>query len=340
MPRPDRSGLVVPSLAKICVLWYNSGLLDPTLPIGFDSWTQVLSDWAVQQAFSRSKLPGCFKGRSDLAVPFVSAIGAAIRRKQLDRRATETALVVQQVTEPTYDRLGGTEYREVRAAMEDAQDRYFEFWRNQRPTDSEADSPQLVALRAAMERNQTAFERVRRRHEREVQETGAKAVRAHWADRQVRGFPDTFFADAAQHSVAARMQRIHPPWWGAFLGRLQRPLSHGHPAEGFLLDVRPRLRIAARKKTLAALIDEWRAEHNDRWGWYGKAFDWVLAERADRKAKELVRWCNARAPGYLARNAVRRSLDAELAELLAAADPWPVPLPERRFGQWSEYWRN
>ena len=67
---------------------YNSGLLDPTLPTGFDSWTQVLSDWAVKQAFSRSKLPGCFKGRSDLAVPFVAAIGAAISRKQLDRRAT------------------------------------------------------------------------------------------------------------------------------------------------------------------------------------------------------------------------------------------------------------
>lgn len=315
--------------------------MDPILPIGFTSWTQVLIDWGVSRAFSAADLPRCFKDRPDLAAPFVAEIGAAIRDKQLICRASEASLIAQQVTEPNYDLAGGTDYREVRFAMEKAQERFFAAWRLLGADDADEHTPELAALRAEMERHQADFERIRRRHEPRVHAARQAAVRAYWSNRPLRGIPDTFFADAAPHTAPARMQRIHPPWWGAFLDRLQQPLAHGHPAEGHLLDELPNLRAAATKKTLAGLIAEWRAKHNDRWGWYGNVHDRMLARRAAGKAEWLTRWFNERAPDYLASVEMQYSLHMELAERLTEADPWAVSPPERSpFAYWSEHWRN
>jgi hypothetical protein len=271
----------------------------------------------------------------------VAQIGAAIRHKQLHRRSVEAALIAQQVTEPTYDQTGGLGYLKLRATMESAQNRFFGVWLAEWTTSPEADSPQLTSLHAEMERYQADVERLRQLYEPYVRAARTAAVRAHWAGHQLRGIPDTFFADAAHHTVPARIQRIHPPWWGAFLGRLQQPLAHGHPAEGYLLDALPRLRAAAKKKTLAAMIEEWRAEQNDNWGWYGKAHYRMLARRAANKARQLTRWFDTRAPGYLTSAAVRFSLDTELADRLTATDPWSVAMPTRNpYEAWSEHWRN
>jgi hypothetical protein len=310
------------------------------LPPGFYSWTQVLTDWGVSRAFSLSGLPPCLKDRPELAVPFAAEIGAAIRNGQLHRRATEAALIAQQVTEPTYDEAGGHRYQEIRAVMEKAQERFFASWLAERNA-SPADSPDLVSLHAEKERCQAAFERIRQLQEPAVQAARAAAVRAHWTGQELRGIPDTFFADVPAHTAPARLQRIHPPWWGAFLGRLQQPFAHGHPAEGFLLDALPALRAAATKKTLAALIDEWRAEQNDKWGWYGKTHYRMLARRAAQKAQQLTRWCNTHAPGYLEHEAIRFSLHADLAVQLTTVDPWSVPQPQETPGAFaSAHWRN
>ena len=311
------------------------------LPAGFNSWTQVLTDWGVSRALSTFRLPGCLADRPQLAVPFVAHIGAAIRHKQLHRRSVEAALIAQQVTEPAYDQAGGPGYLKLFTAIEGAQDRFIEAWLAERNTSSETGSPQLASLQADMERYQADVERLRKLYEPYVRAARTAAVRAHWAGHQLRGIPDTFFADAAHYTVPARMQRIHPPWWGAFLGRLQQPLAHGHPAEGYLLDALPRLRAAAKKKTLAAMIDEWRAEQNDNWGWYGKTHYRMLARRAVQKAGQLTRWFDTRAPGYLTNDAVRFTLDSELADRLIAADPWSVSMPTRNpYEGWTEHWRN
>lgn len=253
----------------------------------------------------------------------------------------EAAVIAQQVTEPTYDRTGGPDYLQLRAAMEKAQDSFFAAWLAERSASPEADSPQLVSLHAEMARYQADVESLRQLYEPDVRAARSAAVRAHWAGHQLRGIPDTFFADAADHAVPARMQRIHPPWWGAFLGRLQQPLAHGHPAEGYLLDALPHLRAAAKKKTLIAMIDEWREEQNGNWGWYEKTHYRMLARRAAQKGRQLTRWFETRAPGYLTSHAVRFALDTELAEALAANDPWSVsPSTRNSYGGWGEHWRN
>lgn len=325
-------------------LCYNTRLLRPKrlkLPKGFNSWTQVLTDWGVSRAFSAVGLPTCFKDRPVLAAPFVAEIGAAIRHKLLNRLPVEATLAAERVTEPTYAQIGGPRYGEVRRTMQQAQEQFLTAWRTQCPTETGEDSPQVALLRAAMNRHQKDYAHICRSLEPNIKTARRQAARAYWSHRSIRGIPDTFFADAADHSASARMQRIHPPWWGAFLGRLQKRLTHGHPAEGHLLDALPQLRAAATKKTLAALIEEWRAEHNDEWGWYSRAHDRMLADRSGRKAKQLNRWFKARAPDYLNSEEERYSLHEELAERLAAADPWSVSLQERsRYAHWNEHWRN
>jgi hypothetical protein len=304
--------------------------LQPILPHGFDSWTQVLTDSGISRAFPKSSLPHCFKDRPELAAPFVAEIGAAIREKTLVLSARKIALLHAQVTEPAYDQVGGSAYLETRRTMEAAQERYLADWRARRSTLNNLGSPEFATLQLEKDRAQAAFHLVRRRHEPFVQETQAEAARAYWSTHRVRGIPDTFFADAAPSSAAARMQRIHPPWWGTFMGRLQEPLAHGHLAEGYFLDALPRLRAMAIKKTLAAMIEEWQQENAQRWGWYGPVYYRMLASRAADKADKLTHWFNARAPGYLTDKVVRRSLHAELAKRLAAADPWSLPTPERQ----------
>ncbi len=300
-----------------------------------------MTDWGASRAFSASKLPRCLADRPELAAPFVAEIGAAIRHQQLHRRSVEAALIAQQVTEPTYVRTGGPDYLKLRAAMEKAQEKFFEAWLAERKCPLSEASPQLASLHAEMACHQAEYERLRQLHEPGVREARTVAVRAHWSDRPARGIPDTFFADAAEHSAPARMQRIHPTWWGSFFGRLQQPFAHGHPAEGYLLDALPSLRAAAKKKTLDAQIEEWRTEQNDNWGWYGNAHYRVLGSRAANKAGQLTRWFEIRAPGYLTRDDVRLSLDIALAERLAASDPWPVRVPTRLpSAAWNEHWRN
>ena len=322
-------------------LCYNTRLLHPKLPNGFNSWTQVLIDWGVSRAFSASGLPRCLAGRPDLAAPFVAKIGDAIRRKLLNRLPAEATLTAVRMTEPTYAQAGGPRYFEIRHAMEQAQERFLTAWRMQLTAETYEDSPQVASLRVAMERRQADYERICESLAPSVQVARQQAVRAYWDSRPFRGIPDTFFADAAVHAASARMQRIHPPWWGVFFGRLQKPLAHGHPAEGHLLDALPRLRAAAKKKTLVAVIEEWRAEHRDHWGWQGKAHDRMLAGRAAGKAKQLTGWFNECASDYLTNEEERYSLHEQLAKRLAAADPWSVSLQERsRYAYWSVHWRN
>jgi hypothetical protein len=328
-------------VAQNANLCYNIRFLQLTLPTGFHSWTQVLTDWGVSRAYQQAAHPPrCFAARPELAAPFVADVSAAIREKQLHRRAVQVALVCQSVTEPAHDRSGGTAYLDLRSAMGTAQDRYLSAYRTRHASDDGSTSPELNPLRAEMEQHQTAFLTARRRHEPFVQNTRAASARAYWSTLPARGLPDTFFADAAAHTAPARMQRIHPPWWGPFLGRLQHSFEHGHPAEGCLLDALPRLRQDAKKKTLAALITEWREENADRWGWYANTHYRMLSLRAAKKAAQVTTWFNARAPGYLTNEAVRLSLHTELADRLAASDPWSVSPPSGLNALFSEHGRN
>jgi len=304
--------------------------LQPTLPNGFDSWTQVLTDWGVSRAYASFSPPCCFRDRPELAAPFVAEIGAAIREKALGQSARQIALLHARVTESAYDQAGGSDYRATRRIMEAAQERYFAVWRHHRTSRSEWAAPEFAALQREKDQAQAAYHAVRRRHEPFVRETQAAAARAYWSSRRVRGIPDTFFSDATLSSTPARMQRIHPPWWGVFFGKLQKPLAHGHLAEGYLLDALPQLRAMAIKKTLAAMIDEWHQANAPHWGWDRPSQYRMLAKRAGDKAGHLTRWFNARAPGYLTDRDVKRSLHADLAKRLAAADPWSVPLPAGR----------
>lgn len=316
--------------------------MQPALPTGFHSWSQILTDWGVSRAYLQTaRPPRCLADRPELAAPFVAEMSAAIRAKRLHRQAVQVAVVCQTVREPAYERTGGPGYVAVRSAMESAQDRYFGAYCARHGSSDDVPASELNRLGSEMERHQAAFHAVRRRHEPFVQETCAASARAYWSTRPVRGIPDTFFADVSPHTAAARMQRIHPPWWGLFFRWLQQSLAHGHLAEGLLLDELPHLRRAAKRKTLEALITEWREANADRWGWYTNVHYRMLSLRAVKKAGQVTRWFNTRAPGYLASEAVRLALHAELADRLATADPWSGSTsPFDSFAFLTEHGRN
>jgi hypothetical protein len=301
-------------------------VLQPALPHGFVSWPQVLTDWGVTRAYlGNVRPPACLAGRPRLATAFVAEIGLSIRRIQLRQRVMEVTLLREKATEPAHESAGGTDYLELSAAMHAVQERYFAASRRCQGSADGVAAADLVSLRTEMTQRQSAFRSARQAHEPVVQAARADAARAYWSARPAPGIPDTFFADAPAHSAAARMARIHPAWWGAFFARLQKSLSHGHPADGHLLEVLPQLRRDARKLKLSVLLADWHRDHADRWGLYADIHYRMLSRRAARKGVQLTDWFRARARGYLTRKSVRFSLHAELAERLAAADPWTIP---------------
>lgn len=296
----------------------------------------------MRHAYLQTKrAPGCLADYPHLVVPFVAEVSAVIRNKRLHVQALQVTLACESVKEPAYARAGGSSYLAVRSAMETAQDRYLGAYCERHSSSDDSSSSDLNRLSSEMKRHQMAFYAVRRRHEPFVQKTCTAAARSYWSTRPVRGIPDTFFADALPHTAAARMQRIHPPWWGLFLSRLQQTLVRGHPAEGLFLDELPRLRRAAKRKTLEALVTEWSEANADRLGWYTKIYDRALSDRAMKKAEQIAEFIDARAPGYRTREGVRLTLHAELADRLATADPWPgTTSPFDSFALLSEHGDN
>lgn len=268
----------------------------------------------MSRAFDASGCPSAFQGRPELAAPLVAEIGATIREIQLRRRTVELAICRESVTESAHEQAGGPAYAGLRSAMEAAQERYFA----QRRARSEI----RESYRVEMERLQTEFEACRRRHEPFVDQTRAAAVRAYWAAHPPRVITDQFFNGAPALGATSRMSRLEPAWWWrSFLPRLQHEFGDRHSADGRFLDTLPLLRREAKKKTLAAVIAEWTEEYAEEWGWDGPGHYRMLAIRANDKAREMADWFNARAPGYLEDESVRRSLHDTLADFLAGRDP-------------------
>ncbi len=309
---------------------------------GFNSWTQILTDWAVSRVWLASATPRCLEGRPDLATPFVAEIGAAIRQRQLHRWAAQVDLAQAQATEPALDTAGGPAYLALRDEMESAQSDFISAWRAQPAVD--AGGPKAVdALQSRMRQLQEAFKDIRLRNESAVNQARRAAAEAFWTSRNEGVIPDTYFADEPVHAVAARIARIHPPWWGDFHRRLQQVFSQGHPANGCLLDALPGLRRQATKMTMEATVNGWWQSNHARWG--RPAGDEpqyrMLSQRAEKKARELVCWFEATAPGYLSDPAKRATLHADLTERLREADPWSVAAPGSRMQlPWGEHGVN
>lgn len=315
------------------------------LPRGFNSWTQVLADWAASRVWQATKIPPCFKDRPELAAPFVTEISAAIRHRQLHRWVGRLDFAQERVTEPAFEEAGGPAYLALRAEMESAQHAYCSAWSVQRSEDAD-ESETVVTLQRRMEQLQAAFDKTRGRHKSHVEKIRRETAKAFWATRDPRVITDTYFADEPMHAATARMARIHPPWWGAFHRRLQRTFACGHPAEGYLHDALPGLRREASKRSklkLEGTVALWWETNQQRWGWYAKKEPHyrVLSERAGKKTRELIRWVNSTSPGYLSDQSVRVTLHAALMERLCEADPWSVPAPDgRSMFAWSEHGLN
>ena len=312
-------------LEKICDLCYNVVLLHtplPPLPRAYGSWAQVITDWGVIRAFQQAGIPSCFKERPELAAPFVAEIGTAIFDKQLRQPAAKVRFLQEQVTEPAYEHVGGSSYCETRQAMESAQTDYLKLYGSHR---ADKRPPDLDISRHEMERHQAAFQALRGANQPAIQQIQNEAAKAYWNEQTSEGISDTFFADAAPNTAAARLRRLHPPWWGKFHHGLQIRLNHGHPAEGYLLDVLPQLRADAIKKKYEAVIDEWCEANAIQWGWDGKCHYRMRVLRGSKKARQLEAWFKAVAPDYLADAAVRHSMHTDLNDVLRELDPWSVP---------------
>jgi hypothetical protein len=349
-PRAESDGMVFPMPARTVtgknrLLWYITDLLQPTLPRGFNSWTQVLSDWAVSRVWLAAKVPPCLTARPELAAPFVTEIGAAIRQRQLHRWVGRLDFAQQQVTEPAFDEAGGPAYQALRDEMESAQQAYFSARCAQRSRGAD-ESETVMTLRSKMEQLQADFDKTRGRHESHVEKIRRETAKAFWATRNPCVITDTYFADEPIHATTARLARIHPPWWGAFHRRLQQSFAHGHPAEGYLHDALPGLRRQVTKRSklkLEGTVALWWETNQQRWGWYAKTEPHyrMLSKRTRKKTRELIRWFNSTAPGYLSDQTVRVSLHAALTERLREADPWSVPAPDSRsMLAWSEHGLN
>ena len=309
------------------------GPLQLTLPIGFDSWAQVLTDWRVSRAFDASPFPRCFNAEPERAAPFVAAISRAINDRQLRHSSPELLLLRQRVVEPTYDRAGGPSYIALRDSMEAAQARYFSQHYNRATS-------LPVALPAEVHDLQTAFFAARQRHAAEVERVERAAARAYWKAHPRHGIADDFFDDAGNDSIPARMARAEAAWWWrSFFTRLQSKSKRHHAADGRLLDALPSLRAQAKKTTLAAQIARWSETAASDWGWRGGTHYRRLADYADRKARSAVAWFEQRAPGYLGTPTIRRALDTRLHLLLAEFDPHARLLAAER-DSLSEHWRN
>ena len=307
--------------------------LQLTLPTGFDSWAQVLTDWRVSRAFEASPLPRCFKTEPELAAPFVAAISRAINERQLRHLSPELMLLRQRVIEPTYDRVGGPSYIALRNSMEAAQARYFTEHHNRAPVFP-------ATLPAEVCNLQTAFFAARQRHAAEVERGEHAATRAYWKAHPRRGIGDNFFDDAANDSIPAMMARVEAAWWWrSFFTRLQAKSKRHHAADGGLLDALPSLRAQAKKTTLAAQIARWSETAAADWGWRGGTHYRRLADYADRKARSTVAWFEHRAPGYIGTPKIRCALDTRLHLFLTELDPHTRLLAAER-DSLSEHWRN
>lgn len=297
--------------------------------------TQVLTDWAVSRVWLAAGAPPCLKDRPELGAPFVAEVGAAIRLRQLQRWPSQAELEQAKVTEPAHVQAGGPDYQALRTELDSVQDDYLSAWRAQRSGQTDV-SGTFEELRGRKERLETVFVATRSRNAPMVNKARKIAAQAYWATPHRRVLADTCFADEPSHAAIARMARIHPPWWGAFHRRLQKTFAKGHPAEGCLLDALPDLRREAGKRsklTMEATVAGWWLDRQDHWGWYADTEPHyrMIAERArKKKTPELIDWFNSTAPGYLANDAVRCSLQLELMERLGAADPWSVPAPDSR----------
>ena len=308
-----------------------------TLPTGFDSWAQVLTDWRVSRAFDASRLPHCWSGEPELAVPFVSAISREICARQLRRPPVALVVERQRVVESTYERAGGPAYIELREAMEAGQKRYFAGLLTEH-------SGRLAAtdfrLPDEVVRLQTTFWTSRERYALAVENAQRATARAYWKNYPRHGIADDFFNDATDDSIPTRMARIDPAWWWrSFFTRLQGKSQRHHAAEGRLLDALPSLRAQAKKTTLAAQIARWSETAAADWGWRGGTHYRRLAEYADRKAQSTVAWFEQRAPGYLGTPIIRRALDTRLHLFLAEHDPHARILAAER-DRLSEHWDN
>ena len=311
--------------------------LQLTLPIGFDSWAQVLTDWRVSRAFAASRLPRCWAAEPELAAPFVTAISREICLRQLRHAPAELLVLQARVEEPAYDQAGGPPYVELRAAMETAQERYFTGLSGDRRRQAESIADTLPP---EVYRLQTAFFASRQRHAAEVERVQRSAARAYWKTHPRHGIADDFFAADASDSIPAMMARVDPAWWWrSFFTRLQAKCKRHHAADGRLLDDLPSLRAQAKKKTLAAQVAEWSEAAAAKWGWRGAVHYRRLADYADRKARSTVAWFEQRAPGYLGTPTIRRPLDTRLHLLLAKLDPHARLLAAER-DSLSEHWRN
>ncbi len=308
--------------------------LQPTLPIGFDSWAQVFTDWRVSRAFAASKPPRCLAYHPELAAPFVTEIGAAICDKQLRRRPLEALIRRESAVEPAHEQIGGTTYAAVCHAMESALEIYF----RQRRVSGAVRQPALHG--AEVERLQSDFFAARSRHASFVELARHAAAQDYWTQTCPRGLADDFFDDLAADSAIARMSRIEPAWWWrSFFTKLQTECAKHHAADGCFVETIPALRIGARKKKLAATITEWCEARADEWGWDAPGHYRMLTNRAEPKATKAATWFNQCAPGYLSDRQVRRSLHARLTLLLAGLDPMAKRFVAEENCP-SEHWRN
>jgi hypothetical protein len=311
--------------------------LQLTLPTGFDSWAQVLTDWRVSRAFDAVPLPRCFGAEPELAAPFVAAISREICARQLGPPPLELRMLRERVVEPAFDRVCGRTYVELRGAMEAAQWRHFSGYRAECPHDS---SWGEFTLPAEVCRMQAEFFDHRRRNAAAVENEQRAVARAYWKAHPRHGIADDFFADAASDSIPARMARVDPMWWWrSFFTRLQATSKRHHAADGRLLDALPSLRAQATKTTLAAQMVEWSETAAAEWGWFGGTHYRRLADYADKKSMEVFAWFEGRAPGYLGTPAVHRPLDARLRLFLAEHDPHARLLAAQQECP-SEHWRN
>jgi len=278
------------------------------------SWPHTLTDWCVIRALELAGCPGCLRKPPALAAAFVAEVSTAVRFRTVSIREAELPVRLEAAAEAACELAGGDTYRAVRDAAVEAEREYHQsITRTGHCPQRHTRHGQCAAVLTAHRRQLHA----------EVTAAQHRCVRAYWAEQRQHWLRPNPFAHLHGGHPVQRIGAFAPVWWKLFLRCLHSEFSRRDFAQYHLLDALPQLRRQTRsKKVLAALVEEWRAEHADELGLPAQLHYHVLARRGQVRARATAAWFNTRVPGFISNF---NAADFARRDLLEHTAGLPVP---------------
>lgn len=313
---------------------FSSFALKPRPPQ--PDWPRVLTEWCVVRALDAAGFPESLGHTDEVRAAFVSEVCTYLRARTLEIPEAKAEEHGWTAAERVIAQTFGCEYDQAQSAHESSREDYFKALRQRKAAggDLTAETPELIALQARMQRGEERLEELRREAEPAAGAARRRAMRAYWFANASRRIPEDIFMDAPRDGVIADLPWRFPTWWGGFVQKLGHFYTRCDPAYARLLQELPRLRAQAEQPrqvfVFSALVRQWRETNAERFGLLNDIHYPVVEQRAWVKYLTVQEWFDARARGYKHDPGVRQSAAERLYEALDKSPPDP-----RR-----TYWNN